>query len=150
MELEYGSSSRYFTRVNNDYELLMDLEAGTKYYVYYYHVNSPFTLEILYQYAGQEFRPDLKLPDMLQTIDDEAFSGSAFTKVEIPESVTYVGPSAFAGCGNLEIILFRGAETEIADGAFDEGAEIMIIAPENSKAEEYAREKGIEFHALGE
>ncbi len=46
MELEYGNSSRYFTRVNNDYELLMELEAGTKYYVYYYHVNNPFQLEI--------------------------------------------------------------------------------------------------------
>ena len=136
--------------VNNDFEKLLTLEAGKQYYLCYYHVQEPLQLEILYQYSGPDYHPDLKLPASATVIEAQAFAGSAFRMAEIPATVVSIGSGAFAGCGSLTHVLFRGSETEIAQDAFDDGARIIIIAPADSTAHNLAILKGYSFTELTE
>lgn len=51
-------------------------------------------------------------------IGNGAFSGSDITEIAIPNSVTYIGSSAFSGCTGLTEIVIPDSVTEIASGAF--------------------------------
>ncbi len=150
-ELTYGENYNtvgYAERNDGDYEMLVELTAGVKYYFQYYHVKNPFPLEIVNQYSKEIQTADIKLPSSLTTILDDAFRGAAFRSVVIPESVMFVAPGAFAECSELEIVIVMGMETEIDADAFDANASIIIKAPENSKAEQFAAENGFEFSPL--
>ena len=46
------------------------------------------------------------LPSTLTRIDEYSFMNNKnITSINIPDSVTYIGTSAFAGCNNLEVVL---------------------------------------------
>lgn len=46
------------------------------------------------------------LPKSLGWIGDNAFYNMDFTDINIPESVTYIGESAFGGCEKLNKIIY--------------------------------------------
>lgn len=63
----------------------------------------------------------VSLPSTLTTIEDGAFYKAFFiTSITIPQAVTYIGMSAFSGCGYLETVSFEdgNAITSIPDGVF--------------------------------
>ena len=54
---------------------------------------------------------DMRLPEDLETIRDEAFAGGSFHAVYVPDGCTYIGHGAFANCSELEFISYpSGAE----------------------------------------
>lgn len=48
----------------------------------------------------------LSIPRHITEIDDEAFSGSGFSEIQIPSSVGRIGVEAFANCPNLSKVTF--------------------------------------------
>ena len=48
----------------------------------------------------------LSIPRHIAEIDDEAFSGSGFSEIQIPSSVGRIGVEAFANCPNLSKVTF--------------------------------------------
>ena len=67
----------------------------------------------------------LWLPDGLTRIEDEAFAGGAFEAVVIPDSCTYVGHGAFAGCPNLIYISYMNGTT-VENDAFRSDLEPVV------------------------
>ena len=76
----------------------------------------------------------LKLPESMQTIEDEAFEGIAANYVVLPNTVTSIGSRAFADCTNLKAIVIPESVTSIADDAFNGCGELMIITTPGSTA----------------
>lgn len=60
------------------------------------------------------------LPGALQSIDAEAFAGTAsLTSFAVPEQVVSIGDRAFAGCTSLTTVHIPASVTSIGSGAFD-------------------------------
>lgn len=89
--------------------------------------------------------PDCVLPDSLTGIDAEAFCGSGFQYVRLPEKVKAIGSRAFADCQNLRHIYIPAMTADIAPDAFDNVEELTIHGAKNSYAEQYAEEHGFGF-----
>ena len=66
------------------------------------------------------------LPANLKSIEEEAFAGSAFEGVIIPEGCESIGSRAFADCPNLVYIKIPATVTDIAADAFDGCGEVTI------------------------
>ena len=91
--------------------------------------------------------PDLILPASLKTIEDEAFSGGAFTYVLLPDGAESIGCRAFADCPNL-LYIYIPTSTEAIDAhAFDGADRLTIIGVPGSEAENYAHLHGFGFKA---
>ncbi len=59
------------------------------------------------------------VPDIVTSIDDEAFFGcTGLTSVTIPDSVTSIGSSAFYGCTGLTSVTIPDSVTSIGSSAF--------------------------------
>jgi len=56
------------------------------------------------------------LPEDLETIDDEAYAGTKFRAVYVPDRCTRIGSGAFTDCNNLEFICLP-ANTIVESGA---------------------------------
>lgn len=82
-------------------------------------------------------------------IDGGAFERCGLEEIAIPDTVTFINLGAFAKCGELEKIWIPDSVTEIGEDAFEGCEKLTIFAPAGSYAEEYAREKGIPFSAVG-
>ncbi len=54
----------------------------------------------------------------LQKIGDSAFKSTNFTNLELPESVTQIGESAFESCSNLTSVKLPSGVTQISDSLF--------------------------------
>lgn len=122
---------------------------------------------IAYPSASGEYR----IPDGVTKIGKYSFSGcKSLTSVEIPEGVTVIGKGAFDCCISLTSVVIPEGVTEIEyyafevcislksveipesvieidDQAFKDCVKLSIQAPIGSKAEEYAKRKGIPFKA---
>lgn len=93
------------------------------------------------------------LPSTVKTIEKNAFRGcTAMTQIALPKSVLTIGDSAFKGDTRLQMVYFRGGDTDglisIAATAFpgaDEAEDLMIVAEKGSRAEAYAEENGLPF-----
>ena len=59
-------------------------------------------------------------PDGLQTIGNEAFDRNGLKELEIPESVSYIGKSAFSWCRKLEEVKLPENPTKLSDKIFYE------------------------------
>ena len=88
---------------------------------------------------------DFILPDALEAIGEEAFSGIMAKRVKLPENVAEVGPLAFAGCPNLIRIYIPGGCTAIAANAFSGCTDLVIYGHSGSYAETYALRIGFAF-----
>ncbi|MBQ4112212.1 MAG: leucine-rich repeat domain-containing protein, partial [Clostridia bacterium] len=79
--------------------------------------------EELERYQAQKIAPwafsRIELPDTVTSIGDGAFSGcSNLTSITIPDAVTSIGDGAFSGCSNLTSITIPDSVTSIGNGAF--------------------------------
>jgi len=92
--------------------------------------------------------PDLILPSSLTAIEDEAFSGGAFTYVVLPEGAASIGRRAFADCPKLAYIYIPASVASIDENAFDGVEDLTIFGAPGSAADEYAGLHGFTFAAL--
>lgn len=92
--------------------------------------------------------PDLILPSSLTAIEDEAFSGGAFTYVVLPDGAETIGWHAFADCPKLAYIYIPASVKSIDEKAFDGVTGLTIFGIPGSEASEYASLHGFTFAAL--
>ena len=90
----------------------------------------------------------INLPAMLTEIEDSAFEGDTFTHVYLGESVTSIGPRAFADCEQLLYIYIPNADTSIAADAFDGSPNVVIGCP-GGEVSSYAEAHGIPCEIVG-
>lgn len=65
-------------------------------------------------------------PANLTTIEDEAFAGTPFQAIIIPDTVTAIGSRAFANCRNLVYAYIPASVTSIADDVFADCPNVII------------------------
>ena len=87
----------------------------------------------------------LILPEALKNIGDEAFSGSRFSHVYLPEGTESIGALAFAECPRLVYIYIPMSTTDIDPQAFGDAPYLSISGISGSRAEEFAAEHGYPF-----
>lgn len=61
----------------------------------------------------------ITLPDGLESIGDEAFSGTSLESIDIPTSVTSIGDGAFLLCGKLNNVVIPEGITSIGHDTFE-------------------------------
>ncbi len=69
-------------------------------------------------------------------------------KINIPESVKFIGNNAFGDCENLSEITIPDSVSSIGITAFDNCKKLTIYGSSGSCAEKYANENGIKFYTL--
>ena len=84
----------------------------------------------------------LRVPGMLQTIEEEAFAGMAAQQVTISGGVESIGGRAFAGCRELLLAVIPSSVTSIAEDAFA-NCDIAVICPNDSYAAAWCDERQI-------
>ena len=82
----------------------------------------------------------LILPAALQRLKEKALKGCDMTYVIIPDGCTAILSRAFADCASLRLIRIPASVNFIAEDAFENCGPITILAPEGSKALEFAEE----------
>ena len=85
--------------------------------------------------------------DSLTAIEDEAFSGGAFTYVVLPDGAASIGRRAFADCPKLAYIYIPASVASIDENAFDGVEDLTIFGAPGSAADEYAGLHGFTFAA---
>ena len=78
-------------------------------------------------------RKVLRVPALMESIEEEAFYGVAAEQVILSGGVTAIGSKAFAGCGSLLIAVIPSSVTSIAADAFS-GSDVAVICPDESYA----------------
>lgn len=81
---------------------------------------------------------DFILPSGLKYIESEAFMELPMTCVKCPDGLISIGARAFSMCHSLQAIIIPESVTFIDPTAFEGVTEITIYAPEDSVAHEYA------------
>jgi len=104
--------------------------------------------EIILGLPETEIITEAKLPAALKIIEDEAFEGTAFVKVELPITVESLGERAFANITTLREIRIPLTTRYIASTSFDGSDRTTIIAPANSYARAYARNHELPFSPI--
>lgn len=69
-------------------------------------------------FASCRLLSTVTLPSTLQRIEKSAFSGTRIKRIELPQSVKYVGEWCFSMCTELEEIIFGDKVTEIEENTF--------------------------------
>lgn len=93
--------------------------------------------------------PDFKLPDALQTIEEEAFAETEGALIKLNERVLIIGNRAFADCIDLTQIYIPQSVTYISPDAFDGCGKFTIVGYQNSVAQTFANShEDISFVAL--
>ena len=92
--------------------------------------------------------PDFILPAALTTIEDEAFTGGAFTYVKLPDKAVSIGWHAFADCPNLAFIYIPALTTQIDEEAFGTMQSLTILGKTGTTAETYAQNHHFTFIAV--
>lgn len=89
----------------------------------------------------------LTLPPETKEVADEAFEGTGFTKVVLPEGIKKIGSGSFAGNPNLMYIYLPNslALSGIANNAFEDCDLLTILCKEGSDAQKYAEKNNIPY-----
>ncbi|MEQ6051751.1 leucine-rich repeat protein [Lysinibacillus capsici] len=91
---------------------------------------------------------NVKIPEGVKIIGSNAFARNDIESLEIPESVKSIGDEAFSNNYLKEIIIYS-KDVEIGDDAFiGHSPNLVIYAPENSSAKEYADRLNINFQGI--
>jgi len=96
-----------------------------------------------------KFEGELGLPANLESIGTDAFSGCGGFEGEVktPETLKTIGDRAFKDCAGIDKIVIPNEDCELGEDCVDpEG--VTIAAPKNSKAEQYAKDNGIQRETL--
>ena len=93
------------------------------------------------------FKPDFILPVAVMEIEAEAFSGGAFTFVNLPEVCTSIGWHAFSECPNLKYICIPDG-CAINDDAFAGVSGLAILGTLGGSVQTWAEEHGFAFIAV--
>ena len=89
--------------------------------------------------------PDLILPGNLTAIEEDAFSGGAFTYAMLPNKAVSIAKGAFANCPNLFYIYIPMQTEDIDPHAFDGVSDLTILGITGSAAQDYAEDYGFIF-----
>lgn len=84
-----------------------------------------------------------RIPEETVRIEDAAFENVAFTHIYLSDRTTAIGARAFAACDELVYIYIPASVTEIADSAFTGSTHVTVACPAGSKAEQFAKSKGL-------
>ena len=102
---------------------------------------------------------DVKLPNSLKKIEEEAFMGSSLEEITIPEGVTEIGNRAFGGCMQLYKIVLPKSITSIGGEAAFSHTELpgaghmpdkypILYAAPGSYVQEFAADYGYTFRDI--
>ena len=92
----------------------------------------------------------IEIPNTVTQIEKSVLQNcSNLEIVKFGNAVKSIGESVFLGCNSLRQVSFNGRQTEIGENIFEgiESSQITVYGYENSTAENYAKEKGINFIA---
>ena len=88
----------------------------------------------------------IKIPNTVTYIGTDAFAGcNSLESIVIPDSVTKIDRYAFGGCSSLMTISISRSVSSIANNAFENSSNVIIYCPNNSYALIYAIENGLMF-----
>ena len=153
----YGNHSNRVegTQILDDYyrstgfSIAANLKAGITYYLYFTDPGLDVTLLVEPQYSDPNpYTASSAVPRSVSVIADSAFEGCGFESFQVPAGTTSIGARAFANCPNLRKVVISSANVTIADDAFAGCTDLLIVAPKNSTAHQYAKAHGLEFRAL--
>lgn len=85
----------------------------------------------------------LTLPNMLTTIESEAFAGTAAQKIVVPDSVDYIRSRAFADSMSLQELYFEGSPFTIANDILDGCGDVTVNCLKGSSAAKWATRLGL-------
>ena len=85
------------------------------------------------------------LPQNLKIIEEEAFSGTGFNTIIIPDSCQTIAKNAFSKALELSVIYIPDSVITIEGEVFANTKEILIICESNNSAAAYARKNGIHY-----
>ena len=89
----------------------------------------------------------LVLPDAIKIVEDEAFMDSGGKHIVLSDGIEEVGDRAFAGCSNLQTIIFPDSVTQIGQGILNHSDHVVIICGSGSLAQAYADEHRLQYLA---
>ena len=96
-----------------------------------------------FTYTPPQIVTTLVLPNMLTTIESEAFSGIGAQMIVIPASVDEIESRAFADCPNLETLYFEGSPYSIAADILAGSKNVTVSVLQGSSAEKWAKRVGL-------
>ena len=109
-----------------------------------YTVDEDVTLYAVWLKKTQQ--GEIEIPDSVTAIEDSAFAGcSNLISVKMPDTVTKIGKLAFSDCYKLENIEIPDAVSMIEDSAFFNCKNLTLIVGRDSYARQYAIENDIPY-----
>lgn len=144
-----SGDSSYVSGIGWDFDITAELQAGTTYYLKYSESGMPLALEALPQYSDPDpYGAVAIIPRSISTLEEDAFANTALDSFFCPPSVTKIDKNTFADCPNLHKIVISGMQVDIDPEAFAGCTELLIVAPKDSTAHQFALAYGHEFRAL--
>ncbi len=91
--------------------------------------------------------PVIAIPKAVTEIAEETYINTAVEVIRLPETCTKINARAFANCAQLRIVEIPASAVDIADDAFADSPNVVIVTHEGSAAQQYARVHGIPYLA---
>lgn len=101
-----------------------------------YFVTYDKTVTVTGYVSGTTFGTDIVIPSEIQempvtAIEEKAFYGKSITSISIPDSVSFIGDSAFYMCNGLQKIIIPEAVTSIGKQTFCNSGLITVTIPDS-------------------